>query len=570
MRVIPDTEAIRYILQQKHRYICYLGAGASAEAGIMTAQKICENIRQQLLPADLSPKKVIQWEKERLNWDDPSRKYSTCMRAYGNPAKRVQYFREMLKGKPPAFCQFALALLIADGVFKRTCLTTNFDKLLESAFTNRGILECQPIRTDEELKYWEDDQERCYVLKLHGDYDTNNILNTDDEVISINEKFKAKVRDLSQDAGMLVLGTAGYEKSIHTLFDYLTGDGGEKVLSYGILWGIFIPDARPQNLTQNGLEKLIQQQIDKGGVGPDIVSMMKRMSLKNEDFCFFPLWGGAGNFMFNLIEKTDNKLLKATAKLYLDHEMRLWNVFKRADMADAAIRKHISSLKKQQENLLQKLGTPSASIEKVFEAQSKDKRVVVNVAYGNIARRSWLSAPEFQQVTRAIVSPEDTCISAGGGVAYLILERAGKYAILNELSKFPSPIEHCNIVVTSGGNLPVHYIFHAAAVEITKGGTYTVSKQNVCKTMTEVLEKAKALNVRAVWVPLMGAGVGSLGPKQSLEGILEAVAGWKGGEHEIKVNITIYKEGEIPRNVVRQYLQRKLSKRFTVQQSPES
>jgi O-acetyl-ADP-ribose deacetylase (regulator of RNase III) len=538
----------------------------------MTANNICNDIREQLLtllPADMSPEKISLWEKERLNWDDPSRRYSTCMRAYGNPAKRVQYFRKMLKGKSPSFCHFALALSIADGIFKRTCLTTNFDKLLESAFIQRGAVECQPLRTDDELKYWEDDQERCYVIKLHGDYDTNNILNTDDEVIRISEKFKDKVTDLTKDAGMLVLGTAGYEKSIHTLFDHLTVSGDNKILSYGVLWGVFIPEAR-RELSQDELEETIQRQIDKGAVSPDIVAMMKRMSPKDEDFCFFPLWGGAGNFMFDLIERTDSKPLKATAKLYLDHEMRLWHVFKRVkDMSDAAIQKHIDSLEEQQKNLLKKLGSPSPTTEKVFEAYSKDERVTLNVAYGNIAKRSWMAAPEFQNVTRAVVSPEDTCISAGGGVAYLLLERAGKYSILNELSKFPSPIEHGKIIVTSGGNLPVHYIFHAAAVEITKDATYSVSKQDVCRTMTEVLEKAKALGVGALWVPLMAAGVASLGPTQSLEGILEAIAGWKAGEHEIKINIAIYKEGELARNVVRQHLKRKLSERFTVRQPPD-
>lgn len=89
MRIIPDTEAIRYILQQQRRYICYLGAGASSEAGVMTAQKICDDIRGKLQPPRLSDKKADQWARERLNWDIPSRRYSTCMRAYGDVTKRL-------------------------------------------------------------------------------------------------------------------------------------------------------------------------------------------------------------------------------------------------------------------------------------------------------------------------------------------------------------------------------------------------------------------------------------------------------------------------------------------------
>jgi O-acetyl-ADP-ribose deacetylase (regulator of RNase III) len=78
-----------------------------------------------------------------------------------------------------------------------------------------------------------------------------------------------------------------------------------------------------------------------------------------------------------------------------------------------------------------------------------------------------------------------------------------------------------------------------------------------------VLEKAKALNVGVLWVPLMGAGVASLGPKQSFEGILEAIADWQGKTHQIIIMIVIYKEGELPRHVVAKSLKSKQPK-FTV------
>ena len=571
MKIISDNEVIRYILQQQNRYVCYLGAGASAEAEVKTAQQICDDIRQQLLrnelPVNSTQKQIGQWENSRLDWDDPSRRYSTSIHAYGNPAMRVKFFRDLLKGKSPAFCHHALALLMARRHLKNVCLTTNFDKLLESAFMRQAGEECQPIRTEEELKYWETDQERCYAVKLHGDYDTNNIMNTDAEVVLINDKMKEKVKGLLKSAGMLVLGTAGYEKSVYTLFDFLTSENAEneEVLSFGLFWGVYMGKQKPKNLTAKQLEKKVEERVREGVIGPDIAEMMERASQRNERFCFFPIWG-TGAFMFDLIRATENKLLIGTAELYLDHVMRLRTVFTRAGLSDAAVDKHIASLREQQQKISPKTSARAPAPELVFKAHSKDKKraVELSVIYGDITSRSQMSAPELQHLRRAVISPEDTCISAGGGVAYLLLEKAGPYTILNELAKF-SPIEHDTVSVTSGGNLPVHYIFHAAAIEIDMDANYAVSKEDVARTMTAALEKAKALDVGVLWVPLMGAGVGSLGSKKSFEGIIESIVASMSKAHKMKIMIVIYRERELPRNEISRILQKKLSKLFSIQ-----
>ena len=112
---ISDGEAIRYILQEENRYVCYLGAGASVEAGVMTAQGICEEIRKELLEHS-------SLRDSDLDWDDPSQRYVTCIRkGYPTPAKRVQYFRRMLKNIRPSFCHHAVALLMRGNYFKINC-----------------------------------------------------------------------------------------------------------------------------------------------------------------------------------------------------------------------------------------------------------------------------------------------------------------------------------------------------------------------------------------------------------------------------------------------------------------
>ena len=79
--------------------------------------------------------------RENFDWDDPSRRYSKCVSKLGNAAVRIQYFRQIVHGAQPSFSHHAVALLMQHGCIKPTCLTTNFDKLLEMAFAQQAVSE---------------------------------------------------------------------------------------------------------------------------------------------------------------------------------------------------------------------------------------------------------------------------------------------------------------------------------------------------------------------------------------------------------------------------------------------
>lgn len=557
MNIFSDIDAIRFILLEPNRFVCYLGAGASAEAGVPTAGQICKEIRDQLLayelPAPKNQSAVTRWENERLKWNDPAQRYTTCIHeGYKAKAARVEFFRRKLQEIRPSFSHHAVAMLMARGLFKSTCITTNFDKLLESAFAQQGRMECQAIRTDAELEYWRNEPDKCYSLKLHGDYDTYNVLNTSDETIAISEPIKDAVERLLRNAGLAVIGTAGQEKSIHTLFDLLTSSSAAQagVLSFGLLWGVYMDQPRPAGFTSAKLKKAVRQRIEGGEVGKDIVRMIERMN-GGHLFGFFPIWG-AGRFFFDLVKATRDKSLIGTAQLYLDHEMRLHHVFEHAGLPSASIDRHIDSLRQQRRR---QTGAHALSPELAWKADN-GSGLEVRLLYGDISSRSHMSHPEFENVRRAVMSPEDTFLSAGGGVALTLLQKAGASTILNELSKF-APIPHGSVAVTSGANLPVHYIFHAAAVEIRKDGSYCVSKEDVRRTMEEALRKAEVLEIGALWVPLIGAGVASLGPLQSLESILEAIS-TAPSNRPLTVMIAIFREKDVAREEAWEALRRNL------------
>lgn len=570
---ITEEEAISFILNEKGRFVSYLGAGASAEAGVPTAISICNQIKERKTRGR-SPEYLERWENE-VNWKDYGLRYFSCMKTYGPQAMRVQFFRELLKGKNPSFVHHAVALLMANNVFASTCLTTNFDKLLETAFAQHGKVECQPIRTDEEAIYWENSTDRWHVIKLHGDYDTHNILNTESETVNISKVLREKVDVLLKSAGMVVLGAASHEKSTYSMFDQLSNQVGtsSRILDFGLFWGVYMGPAKPKSLGDKELDDLMKERIT-AGINQDIIKMMSRVvKAKNDHFCFFPVWG-AGDFLFNLVKEMrslrEYEGLSAEAKLYLDHNMRVRHVLQGAGLPEVAIDQHLERLRTQKEKLegkLVHLGLHKQQ-KSIFSAKNEKTLLNLEVVYGDITNPTIMEANRFADLRRAIVSPEDTCLSAGGGVALRLLNGAGSYVILNELSKF-SKIEQGTIAVTSGGRLPVHYIFHAASIKIKEDGSYDVSLESIHCTMQSILEKALALEIRLLLVPLMGAGLASLGPKRlgsvrSFEAILEAIAGW-GKTYEMTIQVVIYDELDPEPTEIHRCLQEKLSSQFLIE-----
>jgi O-acetyl-ADP-ribose deacetylase (regulator of RNase III)/NAD-dependent SIR2 family protein deacetylase len=559
--IISDAEAIRLVLPQREvaaserhpRFACYLGAGVSVEADVKTASEIANEIRNGLAEG-LTPDAVKQLEKS-LQWDDSTLRYVTCIkRRYPDIALRVDYFRNLVKGLTPSFAHHAVALLMKHRYLRSTCLTTNFDKLLESAFVRQEDAEIQPIRTDGEVEFWANDDGRNYVLKLHGDYGTQNVANTVSETTLISDAFRDAVCTTLDSAGLVVLGTAGHEKSVHTLFDYLTRKGApRKLLQFGVLWGVYVGDAKPAEISDADVKRLVEEKLEGEQVASDIRNMMKE-NAPTRLFRFFPVWR-AGRFLYDLINATANRELIGTAERYLDRELRIRHAFTKAQLPPDAIDKHIEQLRRKRTTTRQ---PPPVQVAKVRDANG----VEVRILYGDITSRTFMNSPELQSLRRAVISPDDTFITAGGGVAESLMAKAGKQFILNELAKF-TPIEQGTVAVTSAGNLPVHYVFHAAAIKVERDATYTVSKDSVYNATFAALEKAAALDIGALWIPLMGAGLAGLQPEQSLAGALEAIRDWAPrASKPIIIMILIYSFTTIDKSVVDEAMRTTLALRF--------
>lgn len=573
MKLLSDNEVIQHILREKKRYAPWVGAGFCVEAGVNSAGQICEDIRQNLIVAQkmehLDSHDLEKWSNENLDWNDPSKRYISCIqKAYPNEATRNEFFHRILLDAQPSLSHYSLALLMSNGYLKPTCLTTNFDHLIENAFTQQDIGGMQTIRTETECEYWQDSDNRYYTVKLHGDTDTQNVMNTRRETLQLTDNMAKLVQKTSYNSGLVVLGTTGNEKSIRKLFEDL-GNLSKKergVWSFGLFWGVYMGDQKPNMLESElnkQLENMISQRIIDTQVNPDIVDFIN--DSPNELFCFFPVWG-AGNFMFDLIKATNNKEVISKASRYLDHEMRLKHIYSNAGLNDDAIKKHLRNLGQQREKIENARLNRHQEPDIILRAQNADASIEVRVLYGDITSRALMSSQEFQEKRRAIVSPEDTCISAGGGVAYGLLLKAGQQVLLNELAKF-SPISQNEVAVTSAGNLPLHYIIHAAPLKIKEDASYSVSEHNVKITIDAVLNKLGPLGIEAIWMPLIASGAASLKAIDSFEAILKSISEYANHdinlERPITIIIVIYQEKDLPRSFVHASFTNLLSQEFS-------
>jgi O-acetyl-ADP-ribose deacetylase (regulator of RNase III) len=548
-QVLSDREAAAQIVAARGAYHAFFGAGLSVEAGVPTANRICEEIaraklRDEFGDITFDDPRARDWLNRTLSWNKPEMRYSSCIRtAYASPADRVEFFRQTLVGIQPSFAHHGAALLMTSGVLGRTCLTSNFDKLLENAFAIQGDVECQALRTTSEVEFWRPDTARCFCLKVHGDYDTHNVLNTPDETVRLDESFQTTAEHLLHHKGLVVLGLAGYEKSLYSFFEELVREKklANGMLSRGLLWGVFVRGPKPEGpSTPASTRAAVEQAIDEGGIGDDVLRLMNERANAKVRFAFFPVYG-SGRFLMDLIETSRKRGLIGRAETFLDHEMRLRRVFGRAKLSATRVDEHIKNLARPALAANDESDKQSP-VERAFEVTRYGKRIWV--AYGNIASRSYLGHEDFHNSTRAVISPDDTFLSVGGGVAVALASRAGMRSILHEVSKF-SPVPHGQSRVTSASDLPVHYIIHGATIEVTNTG-YEVTREAVRETFQDALRRAVALDVNLLSVPLLGAGVAGLSPDESFAGLIDAYAA-AGDDVPATVVFVIYKEAQIAR-----------------------
>lgn len=198
-------------------YALLLGAGISMSSGVLSAWEVKNELCKKLAICQGAGevKDGVAWYEEQFG-EVPS--YSKAFETLSTSGvERVgllkHYFEAndedlSLGHKTPTEAHKAIARLVHRG-FVRVIITTNFDRLLETALRELGV-EPVVISTDQDATSKPPFvHNRCTIFKIHGDYLDPTLRNTTDELSSYSAPLGRRLLQVLNEYGIVVSGWSG-------------------------------------------------------------------------------------------------------------------------------------------------------------------------------------------------------------------------------------------------------------------------------------------------------------------------------------------------------------------------
>ncbi len=199
-------------------YALLLGSGVSRSAGIPTGWEIVLDLLRKLARASgqPDPSDPGRWYKDQYG-EDPD--YSKILAQLAKtPSERQQLLRSYFEPnnqereegrKQPTRAHQAIAKLAAQG-FVKLIVTTNFDKLIERALEEESVTPTV-VSTVNQIKGALPlvHNERCYILKIHGDYLDSRIRNSTAELSKYPRELDRLLNQIFDEYGLLISGWSG-------------------------------------------------------------------------------------------------------------------------------------------------------------------------------------------------------------------------------------------------------------------------------------------------------------------------------------------------------------------------
>ena len=195
-------------------YAVLVGSGVSRAAKIPTGWDITLDLLRklaQLYDETCEPDPELWYRKKFERAAD----YSDLLDELAKtPAERQQLLRgywepndrEREEGeKQPTAAHRAIAALAAEG-FIRVILTPNFDRLVETALSDKGVVPTILSSPDQVQGALPLIHTRCCVFKVHGDYLDTRIRNTPPELDGYPPEFDQLLDRIFDEFGLIVCG----------------------------------------------------------------------------------------------------------------------------------------------------------------------------------------------------------------------------------------------------------------------------------------------------------------------------------------------------------------------------
>ncbi len=217
MKIEPSLNLAISLHANPGVYALLVGSGLSRAAGVPTGWEIVLDLIGKL--AALEQQEPLpdpeSWYRQRFG--EPASYDTLLERLTSTPAERMALLRSYFEPneeeregelKRPTSAHRAVATLTRSGYFK-LILTTNFDRLMERALEDEGIVP-DVISSDDALKgsipYA---HSRCQLVKLHGDYRDTRLKNTPEELAEYSQEVNEFLDRVFDEFGLVICGWSG-------------------------------------------------------------------------------------------------------------------------------------------------------------------------------------------------------------------------------------------------------------------------------------------------------------------------------------------------------------------------
>jgi hypothetical protein len=215
-------------------YALFLGAGASWNSGVKTADQMVEDWRRQLYERSGKRLKYPNWLK-RQNWYNTDEEYAVLFDTiYDLPSQRRDFIERCLENAHPTWGYVYLASLLQAQVFNAV-FTTNFDDLInESCYLYSENVRPIVCAHDSEVSNVRISMKRAKLIKLHGDFLFDNIKNTPSETKRLEKNMESKLAEFGREYGLIVVGYGGRDNSVMSVLEKLLDES--EYYKHGIYW----------------------------------------------------------------------------------------------------------------------------------------------------------------------------------------------------------------------------------------------------------------------------------------------------------------------------------------------
>ena len=198
-------------------YALLLGSGVSRSAEIPTGWEVVLDLVRKLAAAEGADPEPDPSEWYLSTYGERPQ-YSALLERLGPLAAERQsllrgYFEateeQRAEGiKTPTAAHRAIAGLVASGSI-RVIVTTNFDRLIESALESAGITPLVIATADQAAGAPPLAHNQCTIIKVHGDYLDTRIRNSDAELTAYEPELDALLNRVFDEYGLIVCGWSG-------------------------------------------------------------------------------------------------------------------------------------------------------------------------------------------------------------------------------------------------------------------------------------------------------------------------------------------------------------------------